>query len=382
MYIFNYIKDEAITNSQALFHILLKKKDVKSAYSYVFSKLFVRNVGPGLLDPLYRRFPQLAPYPREIEVEITTRCPLKCIMCEHTYWDEPKKDLSLGEYKYIIDQFQHLRWINTTGEGSSYLNKQFLDILAYTKSKGIFVKMVESFTMLTEEQIKETIKLGVERIICSMEGATKETYEKIRVGASFDKVISNLLLFDEWKRKLRSPLPELSFRYILMSTNFSEVFDFIKLINSLGVGSSIDVVGILDFDEIKSLSIKERSELIEELKRVANENNLKVPLGPTITRFPITTCTFWTQPYIMMGGYVMPCCGVMMSNRRDYLRKYALGNIFEKSFKEIWYSPTYKKLRCTVPQKEGPLHPLCVDCRSVDTIGRKGGEEFFKTEEM
>ena len=361
---------EIRNNSQALKY-MIKHGDFKSVFPHIWARLFVQNVGPGLIHPLYRKFPQLAPYPREIEVEVTTRCHLKCIHCERTYWNEEIRDLSLGEFRYIVDQFPHLKWINATGEGSSFLNKDYIAMLSYVKSKGIFVKFVESFTALKTSEMKALINLGINRIVVSMEGATKETYESIRIGASFQRVIGNLKKFDELKKQMGSPLPELSFRYVLMANNYQELPNFIRLIGKLGVGQTINIVGTLDYKNIERLSIRSNKAYLKELEKIAERNEIYIPLGATIRRPPITRCTAWVQPYIMMGGYVMPCCGVLMSNRRNFLRNNALGNIFERPFREIWNSPEYVKFRRAVPRKEGALHPLCVGCRSFDTLGRE-----------
>ena len=85
----------------------------------------------------------------------------------------------------------------------------------------------------------------------------------------------------------------------------------------------------------------------------------------------ITRCGAWAEPYILIGGYIMPCCAVLMSNQRDFLRKYAFGNIFKKPFKEIWYSERYKKFRALVPRKKGEMPILCVGCRAYNTEQRE-----------
>jgi len=370
MKLWNYIKEETISNCRNMGYILFRRRDLKQLRSYIFARATVANVGPGLPHIFYKRWPKLAPYPREIEVEITTRCHLKCIHCEHTYWSEENRDLSFDEYKHILGQFPGLWWINTTGEGSSFLNKDFIRILEYTKKKGVFVKFVESFTNLKRDEMEAVIRLGVERIYCSMEGATAKTYEEIRRGASFNKVLENLKIFDDLKKKYQSPLPEISFRYVIMGNNYQELPDFIRLIKKLNVGNTINIVGTLDFKEIQHLSIKKRDDYLKELNRIADECDIDIPLGDTIMQPPITQCSCWVQPYIMMGGYVMPCCGVMMANRRDFLRKNCLGNIFEKPFREIWNSLRYKALRNGVPQKTGTLDPMCIGCRSFNTLGR------------
>ncbi len=350
---------------------MLRKGDFKSIYPHIWSRLFVQNVGPGFIHPLYRRFSELPPYPREIEVEVTTKCHLRCIICERTYWDEPSRDLSFKEFKYIIDQFPHLKWVNATGEGSAFLNREYLAMLAYLKSKGIFVKLVESFTNLKEAEMRKMIKLGINRVVISMDGATKETYEKIKVGASFEEVIREIELFESLKRKMNSPLPRISFRFIVTKLNAEEIPKFIELISSLRTARVIQFAGLLDFQEIRDLSFHDVKELMGEAKRKAKQ--LKIDLSWShLYQLPlITKCTAWTQPYIMMGGYVLPCCQVLMSNQRPFLRKYSLGNIFEKPFKEIWNSQEYRDFRRMVPRKTGKLPLLCRGCRGFDVLERK-----------
>jgi len=85
----------------------------------------------------------------------------------------------------------------------------------------------------------------------------------------------------------------------------------------------------------------------------------------------ISQCASWAEPYIMMGGYTLPCCGVLMSNRRDFLRQHCFSNIFEKPFKRIWSSERYKKFRQMVNKKNATIPLLCVGCRGFDTSQRE-----------
>ncbi|KKL09877.1 hypothetical protein LCGC14_2561510, partial [marine sediment metagenome] len=67
------------------------------------------------------------------------------------------------------------------------------------KSRGIYLDFSHDFVRLREPQMRNLIKWGVDRIYWSLDGVTKETYEKIRVGANFDKVVENV-------KKLIAPL--------------------------------------------------------------------------------------------------------------------------------------------------------------------------------
>jgi MoaA/NifB/PqqE/SkfB family radical SAM enzyme len=356
---------------------ILKKRGVRGLYNFLFVKLFVADEGGeiSLLDPLLSRFPHIAPYPYKIEVEHTTKCNKKCIICEHTYWDEESREVSFEEFKRIVDQFPRLKWINVTGEGSGFLNKDFLKIIRYLRSRDISVNFVDEFDFLTDEIARELIKIGVNCIWISMDGATKETYEKIKVGCSFEKTLRNIKNFIRLKEEMKSPLPTLCFRYIVNKLNVHEMPQFIELVHSFGdtgEGSRVEFAGLLKFKEIEHLFVPEiPEEILKATLKKAKELNVRVTFAHAGKLKPMKKCAAWTEPYIMIGGYVLPCCAVLMSNKRPFLRKYSFGNLLEKHFKEIWNSERYVRFRQMVPKDKGMVPILCKGCRAFDTSKRE-----------
>ena len=75
---------------------------------------------------------------------------------------------------------------------------------------------------------------------------------------------------------------------------------------------------------------------------------------------PIQMCTAWIMPYIFVSGHVIPCCVGNEANQRELQKKLSLGNVNERSFKEIWDSPEYKEFRMMIRRGETP--PQCRDC--------------------
>jgi MoaA/NifB/PqqE/SkfB family radical SAM enzyme len=365
---------------------IMRTRGIRAVLNFIFVKLFMRGERSGLalLDPLWRLAPALAPYPWDIEIEVTTKCNLRCTICEHTYWKKDPymgRDLSLEDFKKIIAQFPKLKWINLTGEGLAFLNKEFLDIVRYAKQRNIFVAIVDCFTQLDEKVGRELIKAGVEKLWVSIDGASKETYEAIRVGANFDQVVENIRTFVHLKREMKSPIPEFGFRYVFFKHNYHEMLDFLDLVHSFGDinmdgdGNLVEFVALLEFNETKDWVYEPSPELIEEIERRARELNINVvwthPSHNPELKTPMGKCTDWTEPYIMMGGYVVSCCAVLMSNQRPFLRKHSFGNIHEQSFQEIWNSPRYKQFRKLVPQDQGEVPILCRGCRAYDTTNRE-----------
>ena len=369
-----------------LFYIM-RKKGWRSAYSFFYTKMFVP-VGEGagaawyfLFGPIVRRFPKLAPFPRYIEMEHTTVCPYRCIMCEHTYWqDQEERMMPFEEFKSLIDQFPGLHWAHLTGEGSSFFNPDFIKMVEYVKEeKKASVYMVDSFNDIKEEYMKKLIDFCVEGVYISIDAATAETYQKIRVGCNFNRVVENVRKFIHLKREHKAVVPEISFRFIIMTHNVHEVPKFLDLVHSFGTmkdfgkGSRIDFVGNLEYPEVKNFSVYELpDDIIKETLEKAKNYGFNVFLSHTEPKKNpcIEQCYAWLEPYVMMDGYVVSCCNTLMSNKRAFLKKHAFGHLKENSFTKIWNSERYRKFRETVNKKDRQVPIICTGCRAYNWTDR------------
>lgn len=364
---------------------LWQQKQYKDLYNYIFTTYFIRgeDCGKGSLDPVWK-LTGWAPYLWDLELEVTTRCYLKCVMCEHTYWKDKSylnQDFTLSAYRKILDNIPNLKWINLTGEGSPVLNPDFNEIAKETKRRGIYFDFAHDFVELPDETAESWVKLKINRLYWSIDGCTKETYEKIRIGANFDKVVENVKKLIAYKKKYNSPLPEICFRFCFFKDNIHEVPSVPAFLHSLvddvkdyGDEPSINIVALLEFEETKDWAV----EIAPEVVRITNKESQR--LGFTnywshVTHIeeekaPMDYCTFWSEPYIMITGHVVPCCAVMMSNARQKLEKLSFGNVHKKSLKEIWNLPRYKKFRKVVVNPKAPVPEICLGCRAFNTQER------------
>jgi len=374
---------------------LLKTEGFKGFFNFIFVKLFTRGerVGLQLLDPLEMNLPQLTPYPYMIEIEITTKCHLRCTICEHTYWQNEeykKQDLSFAQFKNVLDQFPKLKYINLTGEGSSFLNKDFIKMLELVKERNIYATVVESFTNITEEQLEALVKNKIGKVVLSLDGATKETYEKIRVGGKFEKVVENVKKLNTIRQKYNSPLPEFVFRFIFFKDNYQELTLYPELVNELRITKTVDgydnhveLTSLLEFEQIKDWVYEPNEEIIRITNEKLNKYKLKYawshPSHDPSKKRSMRECVAWAEPYIMMGGWVIPCCSVLMSNKRDFLEKNAFGNIYKTQFREIWDSKRYRAFRKLVPRFSGEVPIFCEGCRAFETCARENKFGVSKT---
>ena len=355
---------------------MLKKFGWKSWHSFWYTKLFVADEGGeyALLNHVYKILPQLCRKPFKTEMEHTTICGKECILCEHTHWKEKPERIALSQFKRILDPITSIRWINLTGEGSGFLNKDFIPMLGYLRKRHINVNFVDEFDFFDEDVSKKIIELGINSIYISFDAATKHTYEKIKKGCNFDKTLRNIQILLRVKKEMNSPFPILHFRFVITTLNYKEMPQYVELIYSLknrGVRARLEFVGLLSFPEIDQYYIPLES-IPEDILVKTFENALRYNINLHFShvgkkRPSINKCAAWTEPYVLIGGEVISCCAIIMSNKRAFLRENSFGNVNEKPFFDIWNSPKYKKFRRSVNNVNARVPKTCYGCRAFDT---------------
>ncbi len=357
--------------------------------NFLYSKTMVPT-GEGSQKWLYyltdyrkiKKDPFNAPLPKYIEMETTTLCNKRCHICEYIYWpkdEQVKRHLTLDEFKHVVNQIPDLRWANLTGEGSSFLNKDYPLMLKYLSDKTkASIWLVDHLSDITQEQLIQDVFPFVKGIYVSCDAATKTTYESIKAGCNFDNVVANLRAIIDYKRRHKTPFPHLTFRYVILNNNMHEMPQFLDLLNSIaeahewgGSSSYVEFTGLLFFPEIEHYFVDEVPQaIIKELLKRKGGIDFQFVHAEQKRNPPLERCDAWMEPYIMLPGYVLPCCSVMMSNRRPFLRHYSFGNVFEKDFKELWRGDYYSRFRKTVLDPCGAVPSLCVGCRAFQTQHR------------
>ena len=316
----------------------------------------------------FKIFSRIEPYPRFIEVETTTNCGLRCVMCEHTYWKEKNKNMTFKQFKYIVDQFPKLYWIGVTGIGESYLNPDFNKMLRYIKKeRKAYIEMYDNMFYMNDKDIEELVKLKVDKLIISIDACTKKTYEKIRKGSNFERVVKNIKKLHETKKRLNSDFPEIDFHFIVSKYNIHEILPYIDFVKSLGVEDYTEILFttlLHRYKEVKNIYVTIPKSVVNKANKRAEKLKIRLiwnrNVPPPTKRCHVRYCTAWTEPFFFVTGHVTPCCALNEANEREFQKNTSFGNIFEKPFKEIWDSPGYKRLRREI--RSGKLPYECRHC--------------------
>jgi len=340
--------------------LLLRVKGLRFTWNRIHFNLFYYSKNPLIVKLL----PLLVKYPPYIELEVTSRCAFRCVMCEHTYWDEPDVDISYEEFREVVDEFPGLKWIGLFGIGEPFLNRDYMKMIRYLKEQDVYIEIYDTFYYTDNALAKELVELEVDRMFVSLDAATKETYEAIRIGSNFDIVVENVRNFVKVKNEAGSIFPDFLFHFVMMENNVHEMPAYVDLVHSIcGDQGIIQFSDLLhEFDEIKHLAVDVPPEIVEATKKRAEELGVSIAWNWNTEQEkpPIQMCTAWIMPYIFVSGHVIPCCVGNEANQRELQKKLSLGNVNEKSFKEIWDSPEYREFRAMIRRGETP--PQCRDC--------------------
>lgn len=349
-------------------HLLFDRRDWANARSYVWATLFSRDAGLALQDVVYRHFPRLGPYPRQLEIEVTTACNLKCVICEHTYWTENPRHMTFDQFKHVVEQFPHLRWIGVTGIGSGFLNPDYMRMLRFLKeSKKCFVEFFDHFYSIDQDRARELIDIGINKIWVSLESASRESYERIRVGSNFDRVIGNIRAMMRIKKEMRSPIPEIWFHFIINRHNVEEMEDYVDLVARLAVeegGLSAPLIywtSLLPFDEVEDLHCRPSAERMARIEAMCRDRGIFSVFNENIAcDKPMSSCTKWNEPFVLVSGHIQPCCALNEANDRPYQEEHAFTNVLESDFQVWWRSRA--KHQFVANLRAGILNPVCRNC--------------------
>lgn len=310
------------------------------------------------------------PSPKVVFIEVTNRCNLLCETCPHTFFQrEPLKSLSLHEFIAIAEQFPQMQRALLHGIGEPLLNKELPEIIRYLKGRNVEVIINSNGTLLTPEWQKNLIESGLDQYRCSIDGATDETYARIRGAALLPKLKKGLEGLVRMKENLGATTPQISIWCVATKENLQELPDLLRLASSLGVpevymqrmvyfakepenqyGMARDEQTFFGKDEnTEARIIEECTQLSSELGISFLASGGRDPISSLAAARPTDFAPWqacmrpWTTAYVTANGNCLPCC--ISPFATDDYNSLILGNLFEHSFNEIWNQPLYQKFR-------------------------------------
>ena len=215
--------------------------------------------------------------------------------------------------------------------GEPLLHPDITQMVALCKEHEIEPEFATNGTVMTHHLALGLIGAGLSKLWFSFDGGTAASYESIRIGANFDRVLANVRLFLSVKAETGSDIPVIV-QMVLQPGLEDDEAPFRELWQD---EPGVDKVAIKFLDSWAG-TLFERD----------------VP-KPPIARRPCAEP--FARVSVLTNGDVVPCC-------RDWSGAYVYGNLAQQSLEQIWAGEMAQSLRLEHMQNAYVSEP-CLSCK-------------------
>jgi MoaA/NifB/PqqE/SkfB family radical SAM enzyme len=223
----------------------------------------------------------------ELILDLTSTCNIRCVMCYFSITDrlrfkpfdldpEPTGNIELTTFQHVASElFPRAHTVAFGCAAEPLLHPHFAEILRVTRTYRVPKVWVQTNLLaLSVAKAQAIVDQGVRTVAVSIDGTSRETYERIRVGASWDRLLSRLELLRQARSSANATFPLLRVTFAWMRSNRHELKSLPAFAESLGA-REIDVrfvaptVGVDNRDELFEASLAD--DLMADLWSVARD---------------------------------------------------------------------------------------------------------------
>jgi len=305
--------------------------------------------------------------PIKADIENVSRCNLACKHCLVGSLKGAKRadDLSLEDYKRVIDEQYGLIEIKLQGLGEPLLQKEFPDMVAYAADRDIWVRSTTNGMLLDKRDMyKNIINAGIGELQVSIDGASKETQEKIRINSDFEILKRNCRLLNEYCDKTGNDFTRMW--TVLQQENIHEADKFLSTAYEFGfkrVTLSMELREWSGHGELNSFIGNHRvndcldQNWVDKLLEKADRMGINLTFWDISDRFNRDNICFWPFERFLLSSdmKLVPCCIIASPELYSY------GDY--KDFHKLWFGDVLGKFREL--HIENNIVDICKSCYAI-----------------
>lgn len=302
--------------------------------------------------------------PITIDCALTRRCTYRCLYCYGQLQANDEKKMTKDVIFRFLDDAAEIgvKAISFVSDGESTCSPYFYDALLRGKDNGLDMAVGTNGYLLKEERLEEILP-ALTYIRFNMSAAEPKRYAQIHGcdESCFYKVYHNIQACVRIKKEKKLSVT-IGLQMVFLPAFVDQVILLAKLGKEIGV----------DYTIFKHCSDDEAGSLgVDYAQYQAYINILKEAQSYSTNGYEVAVK--WSKilsggkrkysccdgpPFIMQfsgSGLVAPC-GMLFN---DKYAKYHIGNIAEKSFKEIWQSERYWEILRLISSDQFDARTMC-----------------------
>jgi len=289
-----------------------------------------------------KKFEYESEFPIYILTEMTFSCNYRCPQCvlgDNSIQKDLVPDssiMSFDMFKKIIDEgkLYNCRSLCVNNTNEPLLVKDLPERIEYARKQGFLdILMNTNGELFNEDNSEKFLKSGLTRLMVSIDAHSPETFTKIRVGGTYEKVKENTLRLMQMKKKLGLKLPLIRTSFVLQKDNEDEVDEFKEYWQK-----EVDYVHIQDF---------------AKPYETANDFRIEGYKPEIVKNFRCDQP--WNRVMIRADGAVHPCCSF-------YTYGLKMGNVNNATIHQIWNSENFQELRQLHAKGKYKDNSVCQKC--------------------
>jgi radical SAM protein with 4Fe4S-binding SPASM domain len=293
----------------------------------------------GILDAAERGTEVMALPPREIFLEVTAHCNIKCPMCPVTTGlDRSRGTMSYELFEKVLDDVAgKVPQMSLFLAGEPLLHKRIFDMIETASRRGIYTRIHTNVLLLNDEKIRRLFDSGLDDLSFSFDGPSREKYDRVRVAGDYDKCIALIKRVMEIKKERRAKKPITRIQIIYFNGEDPE--DQERQMREIFKEHLPDDLAVVPAHSWAG----EYADFVRYKDNVGHLDKLSICHMP------------WNRMAITWDGDVVGCCN-------DFLAKYKNGNVRDRHVLDVWNSPAYQRLRAAVHRKDYASLDVCRNC--------------------
>ena len=260
---------------------------------------------------------------QDLTLEITKKCPMRCILCSSDGGEPLPAEFSLSELKDIVTQAKSIgvSEISLSG-GEPLVYPHVLDLCKYITELNIAASVYTSGNILDESDQISPISVdyfqklknaGVNKVVFSLHGSNSQTHDQI---TGIPKSFENLMFSIGNLQKV-----ELSteIHFVPLRENFKDLPAIVSLVKKMGL-KSVHILRFVPqgrgerYNDILELHPNDILELREILANLMTKSDIKIIVGAHYNCLGLGDdgmCTAGiNKAVIRPDGFVFPCVGM------------------------------------------------------------------------
>jgi MoaA/NifB/PqqE/SkfB family radical SAM enzyme len=286
-----------------------------------------------------------------IYVEASFLCNLECRMCPRLLEGHSEGLMPLERFHRLVPLMRHLEAVILTGYGEPLLHPHLHEFVAVARSCGSLPRLSTNGTILSAEKAARLLDAGLDNLQVSIDAGTKGTFEHIRVGGNWERVLRNSEAFHSMVRD-RGLAVGSGWVFVVMRSNYRELPLAVRHAASCGfplfVAKFIER-NALEYENEQNMHAPDGSllvdeaefqALLDECRAIADANGMEFRLHP----FHLgETGACLADPlrsfFLDWMGNISPCCHLPVRNEQGHHPLHSFGNIDDEDVMGILLGP-------------------------------------------